>query len=81
MSNGDELIGELVEKSSVAFIIDKPRVIFHNGEQGGLMPYCISNPDVRNFPINPNLVVGTFKAPEELADVYRQSTTSIQLLS
>ena len=79
MSNGDEVIGNISNSDSDNLYMDKPRVVFHNGEQGGLMPYCISSPDVKEFPINKNLVVGRFTAPKELADGYLQSTTSILL--
>ena len=79
MSNGDEVIGNVSDSSDQHTFIDKPRVVFHNGEQGGLMPYCISNPDVKNFPLNRSLIVGSFDAPKELADGYLQSTTGLIL--
>lgn len=79
LTNGDEVIANMSDKSETQIIVDRPRTIFTNGDQGGLMPYLISAPDADNVGINRSAIVSMFEAPKELADGYTQSTSRLIL--
>lgn len=82
MSNGDEVIAKFESFSPENdYVVSKPRVIFHDGRQGGLAPYFISDPDKTNIKIGKNFVVATFESNIDITKSYLQATSTIQLSS
>lgn len=79
LTNGDEVIANMSDKSETQVFVDRPRVIFTDGERGGLMPYFISTPDAENVGINRSSIVSVFEAPIDLAKEYTQSTSRLIL--
>lgn len=82
MNNGDEVIAELKSETPKGdgIIVSRPRVIFHDGRQGGLAPYFISSPNQENITIANDRYIARFQASIELADGYRKSSSSLQLV-
>ena len=82
MSNGDELIAKFENfTADNDLVVSKPRIIFHDGRQGGLAPYVISDPDKTNITINRAFVVTSFESSIDVAKSYMQATPTIQLAS
>lgn len=81
LSDGAEIVTSLGDSTNGYVNVNKPRVLFHDGTQGGLMPYFISAPDQNDIPIAKNSIIASFDAPAELAKSYQQMTSTIQLLS
>jgi len=81
LTDGTEVVAGVSDTSGTVdnLHVDKPRVLFHDGNQGGLMPYFISAPDQKNIPIAKSNIIASFEAPKPLADSYLQMTTSILL--
>lgn len=79
MSNGDEIIASVSDTG--AYIVSKPRIIFHDGQRGGLAPYFLTNPDVENVRLADAHVVASYDPSKELEKSYLEMTSKIQLLS
>jgi len=79
MSNGDEIIAKRETETHDSYIVGKPRVIFHDGRQGGLAPYIISDPERTSIEIDKSFVVAVFDTGIEMSNAYLKATTSIQL--
>lgn len=76
MSNGDEVIARVDGDT-----ISRPRIIFHDGSQGGLAPYFLTNPDADEVPFNRAFVVSEFAPSPDVEKSYVQLTSRVQLLS
>lgn len=84
MSNGSEVIANLVNETSTHLIVDRPRMISVSQDQmgnmqGAMMAYIISDSDRKDIPLSLRHVVTFFDASKDLSDEYLQMTSGILL--
>ena len=81
LTSGEEVIADISESGGM-WKLSKPRVIqmmqTDRGVQAALVPWMITSPDGK-FLVNDSHVVTYIVAPKEVADLYLQQTTSIDL--
>lgn len=78
ISNGDELVGKVVEISDDSYLLSKPLVVIPSSQGIQLMSGLFTaNPD-KNVTLNKHAISMVAPAREEVCDSYREATTGIK---
>jgi len=77
----EEILGEFVSSNIDTITVNRPRVIQVMNTQGaaGLMPYLVSDPDIKNVSFPRAHIITSFDASKELTDAYLRATTGLLL--
>ena len=80
LSSGEELIGRLSEETDTHYKLSKPLVIGMGNGGPGLMPWLYTINPTTDIPVAKTLVVVIVPSDKQYADMFIESTTSIQLV-
>lgn len=79
LTNGEELIGRLVEENAHGIKISKPMALSVSPQGIGMMPFLFTvNPD-KEITVSYSSIVVHAATDKQFADQYLQSTTGIKL--
>ena len=80
--SGEEVIGQLVDKTPSTYTIKSPLVLAMTQKGPVMIPYMTTMPLETDLPMNANLVMIIKTAPEDVISAYKatitQMTTGIQ---
>lgn len=78
LSNGDEIVGKLIENGTDEFLIYKPCTVIPSAQGIGLMQTLISADINKNVPISKASVMMSAPTMDEMRNHYIRTTTGIE---
>jgi hypothetical protein len=79
LTNGEELIGRLVEENANGIKISRPMALSVSPQGIGMMPFLFTVNPEKEITINYSSIVVYTGTDKQFADQYLQSTTGIKL--
>lgn len=81
LSNGDEVIGKVVEDSQDEYLLYKPLIAIFDGERVRFFPIMFTVDGEKNLPISKSNVMVHGLAHDKAKTGYIETTTGIQTVS
>jgi hypothetical protein len=79
LTNGEELIGRLIEENTNGIKISRPMALSVSPQGIGMMPFLFTVNPEKEITINYSSIVVYTGTDKQFADQYLQSTTGIKL--
>lgn len=81
--SGEEILGKVVAETDDVYVLEDVRALHAQpGPQGmqiGLIPYMLSNPELKSFTLRRSAVIGVTEPTAELENGYLQQTSGIAI--